>query len=96
MFAVTVAFQIKDDKVASFMPLLRENATISLNVEEGCLVFDVCTDPDRPSEVFLYELYEDAGAFDEHLASAHYRDFDARTAGMVVDKSVKTFRDIRR
>ncbi|WP_299405816.1 putative quinol monooxygenase [uncultured Roseobacter sp.] len=91
MFAVVVTFSIKTEHLAAFMPLMTENASTSLREEPGCHQFDIATDPARPGEVFLYELYDNAAAFDAHLASAHFKSFDATVADMITEKSVKTY-----
>ncbi|MEJ8561940.1 putative quinol monooxygenase [Yoonia sp. GPGPB17] len=94
MYAVVVTFQIVPEKMAAFLPLMQDNATISLAQEDGCHRFDVCTDPARPNDVFLYELYTDRAAFDLHLASHHFQSFDAQTKAMIAAKFIRTFRDV--
>lgn len=94
MFAVTVTFTLHEGRATAFLPLMLQNAAMSLGSEEGCHHFDVCTDPDMPETVFLYELYSDRAAFDLHLASEHFLSFDSATAGMVSAKDVKTFREV--
>ncbi|GAA0780485.1 antibiotic biosynthesis monooxygenase [Roseibium denhamense] len=94
MFVVTVTFQLKPGQKKVFLPLMTENAEASLREEPGCRQFDVCTDPDRPEEVFLYEIYDDAAAFQVHLETEHFLAFDRKIAGMVADKSVKTYRKV--
>lgn len=91
MFAVVVTFSILPDAMDDFMLLILENAQISLRTEHGCHQFDVATDPSRPQEVFLYELYTDPSAFQSHLASEHFLRFDAATTKMIADKTVKTY-----
>ncbi len=94
MFAVVVMFRVHAGAIPEFLPLVRENAATSLRVEEGCLQFDIATDPDRPEECLLYELYEDKAAFDVHLASDHFRTFDREIADFVCEKAVQTFRNV--
>lgn len=91
MFAVTVTFKIKPGNWERFLPLMRDNAQTSLREEPACRHFDVCTDPERAQEVFLYELYDDATAFQDHLASDHFRSFDAAVADMIESKQVATY-----
>ena len=91
MFAVSVRFQIKEGRQDEFLLLMIENAQTSLRVEPGCHHFDVCTDDTRPEEVFLYELYDDAAAFQVHLASEHFLKFDSEVSSMVADKTVATY-----
>ncbi|MCV0424945.1 MAG: antibiotic biosynthesis monooxygenase [Roseibium sp.] len=91
MFAVTVRFQIKEGRQDEFLPLMIQNAQTSMQIEPGCHHFDVCTDADRPEEVFLYELYDDAEAFQIHLRSEHFLKFDTEVSSMVADKTVATY-----
>ena len=90
MYVVTVAFEIRPEVAAAFLSLVLENAGKSLAEEPGCLRFDVCRDeaPDDtpPTRIFLYEIYRDRGAFDAHLASAHFQSFAAATRPMVASK----------
>lgn len=95
MFAVTVLFTLKPGKGARFRDRVAENADTSLAREPDCLRFDVVSDGARPDEVFLYELYTDAAAFDAHLGSDHFRAFDAEVAEMVASKVVRTYGDVR-
>lgn len=91
MFAVCVVFQIAPGSMDAFLPLMLANARASLANESGCHQFDVLTDPTRANEVSLYELYDDALAFDVHLASAHFKTFDRAVAKMITQKDVRTY-----
>lgn len=94
MFAVVVSLTLKPQCSQEFLPLMMANARSSLSREKGCRQFDVATDPSRPDEVFLYELYDDATAFQHHLASGHFRSFDLATASMIEEKTVKTYCEV--
>ena len=89
MYVVIVDFRIKPERLAAFMPLMLENARLSRETEPGCQIFDVCVDPKEKASVFLYEVYDDRAAFDAHLATAHFKRFDAAVADMVAAKSVR-------
>ena len=93
MFAVVVTLTSKPKTVVAFMPLMLANAAASLK-EDGCSQFDVCTDPTRPDEVFLYETYDTAVDFQHHLKIAHFLSFDAGTAEMLATKDVRTFNTV--
>ncbi|MBO6508518.1 MAG: antibiotic biosynthesis monooxygenase [Roseibium sp.] len=94
MYAVTVLFKIKEGRQDEFLPLMIKNARLSLKDEPGCSRFDVCTDPARPDEVFLYEIYDDAAAFQVHLKTPHFLSFDKQVAGMIADKTVWTYSEV--
>jgi len=91
MYAVCVTFKIKPGLIDSFMPAMQQQAKNSLDLEADCHQFDICTDPARPDEVFLYEIYETAEAFQVHLASEHFIKFDEATLDMVAEKTVSTY-----
>ncbi len=91
MYVVTVLFRIKPEHVDAFMREIVANATASREREPGCRQFDVCVAPDDPTEIFLYERYDDRAAFDAHVAAAHFGAFDAATAAWVEQKSLRVY-----
>ena len=91
MFVVTVTFETPPDAAAASLARVRRQASDSLTRETGCLRFDVCTDPERPGRVFLYEIYAGRAACDAHLASAHFRAFDREVAPLLREKHVETW-----
>lgn len=95
MFAVCVTFQVAADRVDHFRELVLEQAKTSLDREPACSRFDVCADPARPQEVFLYEIYASADDFQSHLETKHFAAFDAAVRDMVVSKTVVTYSNVR-
>ncbi len=93
-YAVTVTFKIRPDQFEAFMVLMLANAQASRLNEEGCHVFDVATDAERPGEVFLYELYDDRAAFEAHLETLHFKAFDNAIKEMVLEKEIKTYAQV--
>ena len=86
MFVVTVLFWIKPDDAARFETAMLENARLSLANEPGCRQFDVCKGQD--GQIFLYEAYDTAQAFEDHKATSHFLEFDSKTAPWVAHKEV--------
>jgi len=93
MYVVTVAFEPKPEHAEAFRAALLANAMTSREVEPGCRQFDVCVEPDT-GRIFLYELYDDRAAFDAHLASDHFKAFDASVRDWVAGKDVRTYRRV--
>ncbi len=91
MYIVTVEFTVVPEQVAHFMRLVVDNARASRGQEPGCRQFDVCVMPEAPNLVFLYEAYDDRGAFEAHLGTAHYRSFDAAVRDMAAGKVVRSY-----
>ena len=88
VFAVCVDFEIDPASLAAFLPLMQKNAMESLASEVGCHQFDITQDPQNPTKIFLYELYDDAAAFETHKQASHYLEFNEATSGMIIAKSV--------
>ena len=89
MYLVAVTFRIHPEHATAFLGRVQVQARDSLT-EPGCQRFDVWHAPADAATVFLYEIYDDRAAFDAHLASAHFRAFDAEVAPWVADKKVET------
>ena len=90
---ILVDFQIRPEAVDGFRRLIAENAATSLAREPGCQRFDVLLpDGEAGDRIILYEIYADDAAFDAHLRSEHYRQFDAASSAMVVRKAITRLR----
>ena len=96
MIAVVVNLEVKPDQIDAFLPLMMENARASVEAEPGCHQFDVSQSADDLGQIFLYEVYDDAAAFQRHLTMPHFKSFDAAVADMLTKKSVQTFEIISR
>lgn len=91
MYVIAVDFTIHEEHLTAFMPLILENARVSLDAESGCQRFDVCQDPLQPEHIFLYELYDDRDAFNAHLATSHFKAFDSDSKAMLATKTVHAY-----
>ena len=86
---ILVDFKVRPADHEKFARLITENAAASMKNEPGCRQFDVLVPEGTPSGQFvLYEIYDDQAAFDAHLKSAHFKSFDAATAGMITDRKI--------
>lgn len=94
MYAVTVTLDVKPGRMAELLPLMQENARMSLE-DPGCARFDLCRDPARPDQLFLYELYADLAAFEAHKASEHYNRLGPQIGPLVDGRSLFTWSDAR-
>jgi autoinducer 2-degrading protein len=89
VYVIVVDFTIKPEHVAAFRTAIVENARLSRESEPGCRQFDVCVDPEDATRIFLYELYDDEAAFQAHLKTAHFLEFDRASAPWVAAKSAR-------
>ena len=92
--AVRVDFEIDPESLDAFLLFLQRNASDSLENEVGCHQFDITQDPQNPTKIFLYELYDDAVAFELHKKASHYLEFNDAISGMVNKKSIRLFQKI--
>ncbi|MGA7267869.1 MAG: putative quinol monooxygenase [Aestuariivirga sp.] len=90
-FVITVDFRLKPGAMAAFRRLIDANAIASCHEEPGCRRFDVLAPQDEPDRVFLYEIYEDKPAFDAHLKTAHFAQFNRDSAELVLSKTVASY-----
>jgi autoinducer 2-degrading protein len=86
--AVLVDFRLKPGAQRAFRKLVDANAHASATGERGCRRFDVVEPHGEADRILLYEIYDDAAAFDAHLGTPHYAAFDAESAPLIAGKSV--------
>jgi quinol monooxygenase YgiN len=86
-YVIIVEFTVKSGGMARFMPLILENAEVSLRDEPGCRRFDVLSGED--GRVILYEIYDDEAAFKAHCAAPHFHRFDEASRPLVESKRVE-------
>lgn len=91
MFVVSVEFEIHPDQVAAFREAVLKQAANSLRHETACAQFDVAQDPNQPTRFYLYELYDDAKAFEAHRQTAHFAQFSSTVGSMIANKNLQTW-----
>ena len=91
MYVVTVTFDVDPERIEEFRAAMVRQAENSRAREAGCRQFDVCVDPDNEARIFLYEIYDDAAAFQIHLDSAHFHNFDETVRPWVESKDVRVW-----
>jgi len=72
-YVIIVEFRAKPDRVEAFAELIDRHAHNSRTLEDGCLAFDVCQDPEDPARFVLYEAYRDQVVHARHLEMASYQ-----------------------
>lgn len=72
MHVLVVTIDIQPDRIADFLKAMRADAVGSVTREPGCLRFDIIQDEQKPSRIYLYEVYANKDAFDAHLKTPHF------------------------
>jgi len=65
--AVTIDFSIQPEKVTEFLAYIKEIAP-DTRAYDGCRMFDIWTDQDKPGHVFFYELWDSRKQQEKYLA----------------------------
>jgi (4S)-4-hydroxy-5-phosphonooxypentane-2,3-dione isomerase len=71
-YVLQVDIRIKPENVDAFMAKLRVNAAAARE-EAACRQFDIVVDPNDATHVMLYEVYDDAKAFELHQQTAAFK-----------------------
>lgn len=77
MITVLARFEIVDDKEVEAISAVRRMADAVKDAEPGCVVYAVHQSQVNPRELYIYEVYTNEGAFDEHRKTEHYYELQA-------------------
>lgn len=72
MYIVIAPLQIKPGFMDRFLAEIIADARGSMDNEPGCLRFDVVADPADANRIWLYEVYKDEPAFQQHTKTPHF------------------------
>ena len=72
MYCIIVKNQIKAGCREQYLDAMLPNASASVEREPGCMVFDVLEAREEPATFYLYEIYTDQAALQQHKETAHY------------------------
>ena len=89
-----VDFDIDLASLDAFLIIMKKNASDLLAYEVGCHQFDIAQDQQNLKKIFLYELYDDAVAFELHKKESHYLEFNDAISGMVNKRSIRLLKKI--
>lgn len=85
--ALVVELKIAPGRQAEFVARARQHGANCLDIEEGCLAFDVLVPEDGSERVFLYEIYADQQAVDTHLSTPHMAAYLEDTGEMIAERT---------
>lgn len=87
MYALFVDLRIAEAAREEFLAALRAQAKASLELEPGCLRFDVCEDVEDPDHFVLYEVYADEASFEGHRRTEHFARWAAVRNASVIEQT---------
>lgn len=90
-FVIMVDFHLRPGTMDAFRGLIDANAIASFAEEPGCQRFDVLVPKGGGDRIMLYEIYDDREAFNAHLRTPHFAQFNQDSAALVMDKMVTEY-----
>jgi len=76
-----------EQQVDSAIDLLLEVQALTLEQEEGCLIYDVLLSEEDPNTIFLYESYENEAAYKIHVNSTYYKNIVTKKLTPLIKKN---------
>ena len=89
MFSLMVQLEVRPEDRDEFLAAITANAQASVRDEPGCHRFDVSAVEGDENRFVLYELYDDADAFEAHKRAPHFADW-RQVADRVLTSQVNT------
>ncbi len=87
-FVLVVEFTLHAGAFERFAPLIAENARLSVELEPGCLQFDVARALEAPERILLYEVYADEAAFAAHTKMPHVAAFFSAAGDLIAERKM--------
>jgi len=91
MYVVTVIFEVDRGDAEIFLERVCQQARDSLEKEPGCRRFDVSVCTKVAERVLLYEIYDTAEAFADHLDTDHFKAFDLEVSPITRSKEIRSW-----
>ena len=89
MFSLMVQLEVRPEDRSEFLAAITANAEASVRDEPGCHRFDVTAVEGDGNRFVLYELYDDAEAFEAHKRAPHFAAW-RRVADRVLTSQLNT------
>ena len=83
---LVVHLSIVPDRVEEFLDIARAHARRCVEIEEGCLSFDVLVTQDAADRIILVEVYADNEALDTHWSSQQMAAYREKVKDLVVER----------
>ncbi len=84
-YVLQVALKVKPENVDAFVAKARVNAAAA-RTEPGCRRFDVVVDPNDATRMMLYEVYDDAKAFEAHQQTDAFKTYLAEAVPLLASR----------
>ena len=83
---LVVELEIDPKHFDTFVDIVTRHGANSLEIEEGCLRFEVLRPRESKDKLILVEMYADDAALDAHWNSDHMAAYRKRVSEMIVSR----------
>lgn len=83
-FTLYATFTAREDEIPRVAELIAEYATL-VRQEPGNLLFEASQLTDAPERFFVYEVYRDEPAFQEHLSHPKGEPFNDQLTALIIE-----------
>jgi (4S)-4-hydroxy-5-phosphonooxypentane-2,3-dione isomerase len=88
-----VDIDVVPGQIDAYLAALKENGAAAV-YEPGCHEFNITVSPKDPNHVFIFEVYDNAAAFEAHRATDHFKKFAATTKDMVAKRDARALASV--
>jgi (4S)-4-hydroxy-5-phosphonooxypentane-2,3-dione isomerase len=85
LYINAVDVDVVPGQIDNYLVALKENGAASLQ-EPGCHAFNIAVSQKDPNHVFLFEVYDNAAAFDAHRQTDHFKKYATTTKDMIAKR----------
>jgi autoinducer 2-degrading protein len=88
LYINAVDVDVVPGQIENYLAAIKEVGATTIKTEPGCREFDITVSQKDPNHLFIFEVYDNATAFDAHLKSDHYKKYAAAAKDTVAKREV--------
>ena len=88
LYINAVDIDVVPGQLENYLAAIKEVGAAAIKTEPGCSEFDVTVSQKDPNHLFIFEVYNNAAAFEAHLKSDHYKKYAAAAKDIVAKREV--------
>jgi (4S)-4-hydroxy-5-phosphonooxypentane-2,3-dione isomerase len=88
LYINAVDIDVVPGQLENYLAAIKEVGAAAIKTEPGCSEFDVTVSQKDPNHLFIFEVYNNAVAFEAHLKSDHYKKYAAAAKDIVAKREV--------
>ena len=88
LYINAVNIDVVPGQIENYLAAIKEVGAAAIKTEPGCSEFNITVSQKDPNHLFIFEVYDNAAAFDAHLKSDHYKKYAAAAKDIVAKREV--------